>query len=112
MVFFRFEGGKTMTAEIAWAINGQEANDVTLFGSKAGCSFEPLTVYGENEEGYLADVQPEVTPNNFFVEELRHFVDCLNTGKTPVSPMEDALTVQKMLDAIYRSAEAHAEVKI
>jgi predicted dehydrogenase len=112
MVFFRFEGGKTMTAEIAWAINGQEANDVTLFGSKAGCSFDPLTVYGENEEGYLADVKPEVTPNNMFVEELRHFVDCLNTGKTPVSPMEDALTVQKMLDAIYRSAEAHAEVTI
>lgn len=112
MVFFRFEGGKTMTAEIAWAINGQEANDVTLFGSKAGCSFDPLTVYGENEEGYLSDVKPEVTPNNMFVEELRHFVECLNTGKTPVSPMEDALTVQKMLDAIYRSAEAHAEVTI
>ena len=112
MVFFRFEGGKTMTAEIAWAINGQEANDVTLFGSKAGCSFDPLTVYGEDEEGYLADVKPDVTPNNMFVEELRHFVDCLNTGKTPVSPMEDALTVQKMLDAIYRSAEAHAEVTI
>lgn len=112
MIFFRFEGGKTMMAEVAWAINGKEANDVVLFGSKAGCTFEPLTVYGENEEGYLSDVQPEVTPNNFFVEELRHFVDCLNTGKTPVSPMEDALTVQKMLDAIYRSAEAHAEVKI
>ena len=112
MVFFRFEGGKTLMAEVAWAINGQEANDVVLFGSKAGCTFEPLTVYGENEEGYLSDVRPEVTPNNMFVEELRHFVDCLNTGKTPVSPMEDALTVQKMLDAIYRSAEAHAEVKI
>ena len=47
-----------------------------------------------------------------FVEELRHFVECLNTGGTPVSPMEDALTVQRMLDAIYRSAEAHAEVTI
>ena len=112
MIFFRFEGGKTMMAEVAWAINGQEANDVVLFGSKAGCTFDPLTVYGEDEEGYLSDVKPEVTPNNLFVEELRHFVDCLNTGKTPISPMEDALTVQKMLDAIYRSAEAHAEVTI
>ncbi len=112
MIFFRFEGGKTMMAEVAWAINGQEANDVVLFGSKAGCTFDPLTVYGEDEEGYLSDVKPEVIPNNLFVEELRHFVECLNTGKTPISPMEDALTVQKMLDAIYRSAEAHAEVTI
>ena len=112
MIFFRFEGGKTLMAEVAWAINGEEANDVVLFGSKAGCTFEPLTVHGENEEGYLSDVTPEVTPNNMFVEELRHFVECLNTGSTPVSPLSDALTVQKMLDAIYRSAEAHAEVTI
>ena len=101
-----------MTAEIAWAINGKEANDVVLFGSKAGCSFEPLTIYGENEEGYLADTKVEVAGNNMFTEELRHFISCLNEGKTPVSPIEDAVTVQKMLDAIYRSAEAHAEVTI
>ena len=111
-VFFRFEGGRTLTAEIAGAINGQEANDVVLFGSKAGCTFEPLTVYGENEEGYLADTKVEVAGNNMFAEEIRHFVECLNEGKTPISPMEDALTVQKMLDAIYKSAEAHAEVRI
>ena len=112
MVFIRFEGGKSLMAEISWAINGQEANDVVLFGSKAGCTFDPLTIYGENEEGYLADIPVEVTPNNLFVEELRHFVECVNTGRTPISPMEDALTIQKILDAIYRSAEAHAEVKI
>ena len=45
-------------------------------------------------------------------KEIRHFVDCLNNGKTPISPMEDALTVQRMLDGIYRSAEAHREVEI
>ena len=45
-------------------------------------------------------------------EEIRHFVTCLNEGTTPISPIDDAVTVQKMLDAIYRSAETHAEVKI
>ena len=112
MVFIRFEGGKSLMAEISWAINGQEANDVVLFGSKAGCTFDPLTIYGEDEEGYLSDIPVEVTPNNLFVEELNHFVKCVNTGKTPISSMEDALTIQRILDAIYRSAEAHAEVKI
>ncbi len=63
-------------------------------------------------EGYLEDTTPEVAGNNYFVEEIRHFVTCLNEGKTPISPIDDAVTVQKMLDAIYRSAEAHAEVKI
>ncbi len=112
LVYFRFEGGKAMVAEISWAINGPEQNGTQLFGSKAGCTFGPLTIYGENEEGYLADTKPEVAGNDMFVEELRHFVECVNEGKTPISPIEDAVTVQKMLDAIYRSAEAHAEVTI
>lgn len=111
-VFFRFEGGKSMVAEIAWAINGVESATTQIFGSKAGCTFEPLTIYGENEEGYLSDEKPEVTPNNYFEEEIRHFIDCVNTGKTPISPIEDAVTVQRMLDGIYASAAKHEEVKI
>lgn len=111
-VFFRFEGGRSMVAEIAWAINGTESATTQLFGSKAGCTFEPLTIYGENEEGYLSTVQPEIVPNNYFVEELRHFIHCLNTGDTPTSPIEDAVTVQKMLDGIYKSAALHKEVEL
>ena len=111
-VLFRFEGGKTMMAEIAWAVNGPEVNGTQLFGSKAGCTFEPLTIYTEDEAGYLADIQPKTGKNNYFVEEIRHFIDCLNSGKTPISPIEDAVTVQRMLDGIYRSAAAHREVEI
>ena len=111
-VFFRFEGGKSMVAEIAWAINGNESATTTIYGSKAGCTFEPLTIYGEDEEGYLSTEKPEVVGVNYFVEEIRHFIDCLNTGKTPISPIEDAVTVQRMLDGIYASAEKHEEVKI
>lgn len=109
-VFFRFEGGKSMVAEIAWAINGTESATTQLFGSKAGCTFEPLTIYGEDENGYLSTVKPEIVGNNYFIEEIKHFCDCLNTGKTPMSPIEDAVTVQKMLDGIYKSAELHKEV--
>lgn len=111
-VFFRFEGGKTMIAEIAWAINGPEVNTTQLFGDKAGCTFDPLTIYGENEDGYLADIKPEVAGNDFFEEEIRHFVTCVNEGKTPISPIEDAVTVQRMLDGIYRSAAEHREVTL
>ena len=111
-IFIRFEDGKTMIAEVAWAINGPEVNTTQIYGSKAGCTFGPLTVYGEDEEGYLCEYQPEVVPNNFFAEEIKHFIECINEDKTPISPMEDALTIQRILDAIYRSAEAHAEVAL
>jgi len=111
-VYFRFEGGKSMIAEISWAINGPEFNMTQLFGSKAGCTFEPLTIYGENEEGYLCEYQPETEKLEIFTEELRHFIECLNEGKKPISPIEDAVVIQRMLDGIYRSAEAHKEVTI
>jgi len=101
-----------MMAEIAWAINGPEIAGTQLFGSKAGCTFDPLTIYGEDEEGYLSTVKPEVEGNDYFAEEIRHFIECVNENKTPISPIDDAVTVQRMLDAIYRSAEAHAEVTI
>ncbi len=112
MVLFRFEGGKTMFAEIAWAINGPEVTGTQLYGDKAGCTFDPLTIYAEDEAGYLTDISPVKEKKNFFVEEIAHFIDCVNNNKTPISPMEDAVTIQKMLDGIYRSAAEHKEVTI
>lgn len=111
-VFFRFEGGKTMYADIAWAQNADGVATTQLFGTKAGCTFEPFTIYGENELGYLQNSTPACPRTNYFETEIAHFVDCVNNDKTPISPIEDAVTIQKMLDAIYRSAEAHKEVSI
>ena len=111
-IFFRFEGGKAMIAEASWTQNMPEEFYSKIFGSKAGCTFEPLTIHGTDENGKLTDIKIEVPGNDFYLDEIKHFVDCLNTGKTPISPMEDALVIQRMLDGIYRSAEAHREVEI
>jgi predicted dehydrogenase len=39
-------------------------------------------------------------------------VECIAEGKQPISPGEDGVTVQKMLDAIYQSAATGREVRI
>ena len=65
-----------------------------------------------DENGKFGSTQIECESCNSYEEEIRHFVDCLNTGKQPISPIGDAVTVQRMLDGIYRSTEAHAEVGI
>lgn len=112
VVFIRFEGGVVMSAEIAWAENGPASATTVLYGSKAGCTFEPLTVFTEDANGYLADMKPDLKENNIFEEEIRHFLTCLREGSEPLSPMEDAVTVQRMLDAIYRSAGEHREITL
>lgn len=111
-VFIRFEGGRSMVAEVAWAENGNDSTTTQLYGSKAGCTFEPLTIYTEDKDGYLTDLKPEIKANDYFEEEIRHFISCVHHDQEPMSPMADAVVIQRILDAIYRSAESHREVTV
>lgn len=114
--YIRFENGAVMMADVAWAQNGEGQNYIQLYGSKAGVSFNPLTVYGENNEGYLSDEKVSIDTNaktgDFFYNEIAHFLDCLESGETPISSLDDALTMQRILDGIYRSAEEKKEVTL
>ena len=46
---------------------------------------------------------PEDSWQPAFERETAHFVNCILEGKRPISPAEDGLTVQRMLNAIYDS---------
>ena len=109
--FIRFENGATMNFEVSWAINGkQEGQYSYLYGTKAGASIEPLTIYGEQPSGYLSDETITFPREGMFDNELAHFLDCIRTGKQPISPAEDGLNMQKMLCGIYESAQAGKEI--
>ena len=76
-----------MSFDVSWAINGQDTGIFSnIFGSKAGASLNPFTIYGE-EEGYLMDSSPKVESQNSFENEIRHFLDCVKTGKS-LSPLK------------------------
>lgn len=106
-----FENGASMLFEASWAINLPPQGYTYIAGSKGGASLDPLTIYGE-DGGYLTDNQPTVQKNDPFEAEIDHFIDCLRTGKTPLSSLEDGLMVQKMLNGIYDSAKAGKEVTL
>lgn len=110
--YIRFEGGKAMIAETSWTINGLEVNNAVIYGTKAGCTFDPLTIYGEDEGHMLTDTKYNIKSEDIYEAEIRHFIECMNTGAEPISPIDDAVTVLRILDGIYRSAEAHREVEI
>ena len=114
--YIRFENDAVLMADVAWAQNDEGENYIKLLGTKAGVSFEPLVVKGENAEGYLDDeTVPVENPSQLsdcFRNEIAHFLDCLETGKKPMSSLEDGVTLQRILDGIYRSAEEHKEVTI
>jgi predicted dehydrogenase len=83
-----------------------------VFGEKGGATFEPFTIFTDNA-GMMLNCTPMFVPKiEIFPHKMRHFVDvCLNDRKCE-APAEHGLMVQKMLDAIYASAESGKEVKI
>jgi len=105
-----FENGAILIVETSWAMNiGNNAGGNMLCGSKAGATFDPLTIYSE-ENGYLVDKTPTLDKVGIFDAEIEHFLDCVRTGKTPCSSIDDAITVQRMLQGIYDSAKLGREV--
>lgn len=110
--FIRFEKGIAMAVDVSWAINGPNKSIYSeVFGSKAGATLDPLVIYGE-EEDYLTDKRPLSESEDPFTNQIQHFINCIKTGETPISTLEDGMTLQKVLDGIYESAKLGKEVML
>lgn len=112
----RFENGASMSVDISWAINGKEEKMFSkIYGTRGGASFRPIEIYGE-ENGFLTDTVPVLVPEDSwqpaFERETAHFAHCVLTGEKPRPSLEDGLTVQRMLNAIYDSAALGREVQL
>ncbi len=104
-----FENGAMLMFEASWAINGVAHSDTQIFGSKAGADVTSATIYGERD-GYLSDDRITLDDNDRFLAEITHFADCVLNDKPTRYPLEQAVTMQRMLDAIYASAEQKKEI--
>lgn len=108
----RFEGGKSMNFQVSWAINGAGTEIFSqIYGDKAGANLVPLNIYGEGV-GYRTDTTTLFDPVDHFAAEIRHFLDCIKTGQTPISPASDGVAIQKILNGIYASAKAGREIEL
>jgi len=109
----RFAGGATMMFEVSYALNGNADGKIhsVVYGDKAGFDLEARTIYGE-EGGYLSDTRQAADAGDIFGNEIRHFLDCALGSVRPESPIGDGIRVQRMLDGIYASAKAGAEVRV
>jgi len=113
----RMEDGSTLTLEVSWAVHMDTDNEpfIHLMGSEGGASLrgnsgklltekfdqpmETLLSTPANDEGCR-------------VRLTRHFLDCVRTGKQPISPALSGFTNNLVLDAIYESSRTGHEVII
>ena len=107
----RFKDGSSVMLDNAWAAYvDKEVIGMRLCGTKAGGTLWPFRICYE-EDGEIVSKTPdlsEVESGNQF----KHFIDCIINNRQPISTIEQGITVLRMLDAIYRSAEAGKSVAV
>lgn len=113
------ESGATVLLEASWLLNSRDEGrsaKVTLCGTKAGADMEDgLTINGE-ENGRVYDrkivLDPPTIPFYGIQDaygpalEIRTWIDAVANDTDPVVLPEQMLVVMKIVEAIYRSAEA------
>jgi len=109
----QFENGASLEISVAWAVNGPDGSlDLDLYGTKGGARLNPLTVYTE-EEGVVTNSTPLVpSDGDTWTDEVRHFVDVVESRAEPLITGEQGVQVVRMLHAISQSAEQGRQVDL
>jgi len=113
--FVRFAREATLSFEIAWAANSPPEGYVELIGDAGGVrAFDggPLRILTEHA-GRVADIEPQLdTTVNRYEAQARSFVEACRREHPPAATAQEGLTVMKLIDAVYASHQAGAEVRI
>ena len=116
----RFANGAILQIEASFVAHiEKDVWNFTLMGEKGGCAWNNGTdspaVYTDRA-GHMTNYSPTFLGDGSFATlfdyKLRNFVDACLYNKPLEAPGEAGLAVQKILDGVYRSAEAGKEVKI
>ena len=115
----RCANGKTVSLEVAWAVNRPDSQEYFVRGRGAGArldlSEDSLTLYETPSTGvdHHRTSKVETSGDNAHAIELEQFVDSVATDEAPgTNTVEQALTVQRVMDAIYRSSETGRAVSL
>lgn len=117
--FIRCDDGPTISLEVAWAANRRSNNEFVIQGDDAGAQLDlsegGLTVFESSESGapHFSDATITTRNDEPHLIEQRRFIEAIRTQNPPeINTVEQALVVQRVMDAIYRSNESGASVSI
>lgn len=119
--FVRLENGGVLTLEVSWAayVADHGENYVRLMGTEGGVEMSsrygpefPVRFYSE-KHGIQYDSTVYVSPSKKpHQAEIAHFVECVKGNAEPLVTLDESLTIAKILNGIYESAETGKEVAI
>ncbi|WP_253737000.1 Gfo/Idh/MocA family protein [Halohasta salina] len=116
--FIRTEAGQTISLDVAWATNRPTNDEFVLRGTEAGARFDrasdDLTLFEADGAGtdHLTDAEIRTQSTDTHRAELGYFLDHVGGAAPERNTVDEALTVQRVIDAIYRSSEEGTAVSL
>jgi predicted dehydrogenase len=123
----RFAGNRVGLIETSWAKRGGMDDRAEIFGSE-GVTYvdllrgSSLLTYSEGGYGYAVEKAPDTHGWTFamfeelwnygFPQEMRHFVECVQHGGTPLETGEDGRAVLEILYGMYLAAGSAGRVAL
>lgn len=125
---FDVDGRKVVcVGEDSWAKHGGMQDCIEVYGDEGVCYADLFQgnssqMYSLNGYDYASEKAGATTGwtfpvfeeafNQGYPQELRHFIDCVRTGKTPVVTGEDGRAVLEIIHAAYLSAKLGKKVEL
>ena len=115
--FIRFRNGATLELGVSWARHQNEGNacGVEIYGTKASASLDANEIYRPvkpRSKAYETLAIPAVPKSKKRSTRMVDFLDAIKGRHQPLCTPEQAVVVQKILDAIYKSAATGREVRL
>ncbi len=130
VALIRLEGDIALDFRMSWAMHMDTMGDTMFFGTDAGLKVKPtnigngwdgawdgtiggLYLYNDVQNQLCETMIPLRTPSNErFYSKVKSFCDAIvNNGTAPIPTIQSVYN-QAIVDAIYRSSQAHKEVEI
>ena len=110
--FIRFANGTGLQIESFWASHQPGEFQMELFGTDAGATLHPLKIF-RNEDGAEQNIDVNLPKGKEAWDHIAgHFIECILDGVECSAPLAHGLAVQRMMEAVLRSAELGKEVKL
>ncbi len=117
--FIRDADGNTVSLEVAWATNRPTNDEFVIRGTEAGATFDrgtdELTIHeaGVGGSHHLSDAEIETRDGDSHATEIGVFLDGVAAGDAPaINTVAEALSVQRVIDAIYRSSKERRAIRL
>jgi predicted dehydrogenase len=105
----QFEGGITLTIDVAWKVHLAGLGGMYAAGTSAGARVMPLEIFYDSDDGPTS-VKPDLVPEEkTHIQALRHFVTSIREGRETESPGERSIVTMQIIEAIYESARREGQ---